>query len=31
MPKHGKKYLKARERIPPGQLFAPREALELVK
>jgi large subunit ribosomal protein L1 len=31
MPKHGKKYLAAREKVVAGQYYAPREALELVK
>lgn len=31
MPKHGKKYLAAREKVNPGQNYAPREAIDLVK
>jgi len=31
MPKHGKKYIEAREKITPGKMYSPDEALELVK
>ncbi len=31
MPKHGKKYLEAREKLTPGKLYEPNEALSLVK
>jgi len=31
MPKHGKKYIEAREKITPGKLYGPDEALALVK
>ncbi|NMC55420.1 MAG: 50S ribosomal protein L1 [Chloroflexi bacterium] len=31
MPKHGKKYLTAREKLNPGQYYSPQEAVDLVK
>lgn len=31
MPKHGKKYLEAAQKVDPNRLYSPQEALELVK
>jgi large subunit ribosomal protein L1 len=31
MPKHGKKYMTAREKLTPGQYYNPKEAVDLVK